>query len=72
MKKKLSWIADLDSSQVNIFSLVQVMSSRKPGKYLFGEGKSSVSPYVVCVYFDDTVSSERSPTRSCVIGYVDR
>jgi hypothetical protein len=72
MNKKLSWIADLDSSKVNIFSLVQIMSSRKPGKYLFGEGKSNGSPYVVGVYFDDTVSSERSPTQSCVIGYVDR
>lgn len=72
MNKKLSWIADLDSSKVNIFTLVQTMSSRKPGKYLFGKGKSSVSPYVVGVYFDDTVSLERSPTQSCVIGYVDR
>ena len=53
MNKKLSWIADLDSGKVNIFSLVQIMSSRKPGKYLFGKGKSNGSPYVVGVYFDD-------------------
>ena len=72
MNKKLSWIAELDSSKVNIFTLVQVMNSRKPGKYLFGGGNSNGSPYVVGVYFDDTVSSESSPTQSCVIGYVDR
>ena len=71
MNKKLSWIADLDSSKVNIFTLVQIMSSRKPGKYLFGKGKSNGSPYVVGVYFDDTVSPKNSPTQSCVIGYVD-
>jgi hypothetical protein len=72
MNKKLSWIADLDSSKVNIFTFVQTMSSRKPSKYLFGEGKSNGSPYVVGVYFNDTGSSERSPAQSCVIGYVDR
>jgi hypothetical protein len=71
VNKKLSWIADLDSSKVNIFTLVQMMSSRKPGKYLLGDGKSNGSPYVVGVYFDETASPGRSPMQSCVIGYVN-
>jgi len=69
MNKKLSWIADIDTSKVNVIKVVKAMIANKPGKYILGEGKSNGSPYVVGVYFDDAVLSEGMPIQSHIAGY---
>ena len=46
MKEELDWIADIDSSKVNVLKFIQIMSAKNPGKYLIGKGKSNASrPY---------------------------
>ena len=35
MNEGLDWIADVDSSKVNVLKFIQIMSAKKPGKYLF-------------------------------------
>ena len=69
MNKKLSWIADIDTGKVNVIKVVKAMIATKPGKYILGEGKSNGNPYVVGVYFDDSVLSEGIPIQSHIAGY---
>ena len=69
MNKKLSWIADIDTSKVNVIKVVKAMIANKPGKYILGEGKSNGNSYVVGVYFDDIVLSEGGPVQSHIAGY---
>ncbi len=71
MNGKLDWIADVDSSKVNVIKIVQVLSARKPGKYILGKRKSNGNSNVVGIYFGDTVFPEGRPVQSCVVGYVD-
>jgi hypothetical protein len=71
MNQRISWIADVDSSRVSVFRIIQTMSSRKPGVYLLGKGKSDGNPYVVGIYFADTVLSEDGPKQSHIAGYFD-
>ena len=72
MKQDINWIADVDSSKVSVFKLVQTMSSRKPGVYLLGKGKSNGNPYVVGVYYGDSALSEGRQKQSHIISYLDQ
>ena len=71
MNNRPSWIKDVELGNVNIFELVQTMSSRKPGKYVLGKAKSNGNPHVVGLYFDDTSMSQGSRTQSSVVVYLD-
>jgi hypothetical protein len=72
MKQKINWIADIDTSKVNVIKVVKAMIANKPGKYILGEGKSNGKPYVVGVYFADTVLSEGIPIQSHIAGYFNQ
>ena len=69
MNQRISWVADVDSSKASVFKVVQTMNSKKPGVYLLGKGKSNGNPYVVGIYFGDTVLSKGNPKQSYVVGY---
>jgi hypothetical protein len=71
MSEGLDWIADIDSSKMNVIKFIQIMSAKKPGKYLIGKGKSNGSSRVVGIYFGDTAFPEGRPIKSSIVGYVD-
>jgi len=71
MNEELDWIADVDSGKMNVLKFIQIMSEKKPGKYLVGKGRSNGSSRIVGIYFGDAAFPEGRPVQSCIVGYVD-
>ena len=70
MSKKPQWIADIDSSKVNVIKVVQAMIVNKPGKYMLCKNKPNGNPYVVGVYFSDFFT-KRDASQSRIVGYLN-
>ena len=71
MKKTPQWIADIDSSKVNVIKVVQAMIAGKPGKYMLNQRQSNGNPYVVGIYFSDNVFTQGRLPQSRIVGYLD-
>ena len=70
MSKKPQWVADIDSSKVNVIKVVQTMIANKPGKYMLCKHKPNGNPYVVGIYFSDFLTKGSAP-QSCIVGYLN-
>ena len=70
MNKKPQWIADIDSSKVNVIKVVQTMIVNRPGKYMLYQNKPNGNPYVVGIYFSDFFTKGGAP-QSCIVGYLN-
>ena len=70
MSKKPQWIADIDSSKVNVIKVVQTMIVNRPGKYMLYKNKPNGNPYVVGIYFSDFFTKGGTP-QSCIVGYLN-
>ena len=70
MIKKPQWIADIDSSKINVIKMIQAMNANKPGKYMIYKNKDNGNPYVVGIYFSDFFTKGGAP-QSCIVGYLN-